>query len=76
MLLPDDPKKCVRSLVTLGMAIFIFYAIAKYMDVLGMSNLSTVAIVSIVCVVLLYQTIMDQTWEGFVSTETTDESVY
>jgi len=65
MLLPDDLGKCIRSLVGLASAIGVFYLVALTLDSMGLVSLTTIAIVSIICGGLLYQTIMDVTWQSF-----------
>ena len=65
MLLPDDKKKCITSLVVMGLSIGAFYLLAFFLDNFGFTSLITVAIVSIIFGTLLYQTIMDNTWEPY-----------
>ena len=76
MLLPDDIKKCMRSLGVMMLAVAMFYALAVYLNMLGAGTLKTVGIVSIICGALLYQTIMDITWSTYASSETSDEMSY
>jgi len=73
MLLPNDIKKCMRSLVVMNSAIIMFYLMAIYLNFLGYATLKVVAAVSIICGGLLYQTIMDTTWDAHASAESSDE---
>ncbi len=73
MLLPNDLRKCVRSLAVMTFAIVLFYAIAMYMKMFGYANLSAVAIVSVICGYLLYQTVVDSTWQSYALSESSDE---
>lgn len=65
MLLPDDRSKCVRSLLVLGAVIGTFFGMALTLQSFDMVSLPSVAVVSIVCGLLLYQTIMDRTWRAY-----------
>jgi len=65
MHLPNDLTKCVQSLAGIGLVIVIFYAIALSLSSMGLASLTPVAIVSIPCGFLLYQTILDSTWSIF-----------
>ncbi len=78
MLLPDDRTKCIHSLSAMGIFIGIFYLLASLLDRFGMTSLITVAIVSVLFGILLYQTIMDNTWETYhqSSKEHKDDSSY
>ncbi len=64
MLLPNDKKKCIRSMVCLVIIVVAFYLLAFFLDHFGFKSLTTIAITSIVCGVLLYQTVMDTTWDS------------
>lgn len=65
MLLPDNKRKCIISLVVMTSTIAAFYLLAFFLHSFGLTSLVTVAIVSIVFGLLLYQTIMDNTWESY-----------
>ncbi len=65
MLLPDSKRQCITSLTVMGSIVAAFYLLAFLLDSFGMTSLITVAIVSIVFGILLYQTIMDNTWESY-----------
>jgi hypothetical protein len=67
MLLPDDKKRCFISLGFMGAAIAIFYIVAFLLDNFGFTSLSAVAIISMICGMLLYQTVMDYTWDKYQS---------
>ena len=63
--LPDDKKRCIILLVCMGCAVAFFDVLALVLDNFGLTSLTTVAIVSSVCGMLLYQTVMDFTWEAY-----------
>ena len=65
MLLPDNRDKCIQSILTLGGAILLFYGVAFVLHSFGFNSLSVIAIVSLVCGILLYQSIMDMTWQTY-----------
>ncbi|KAL7496875.1 hypothetical protein ACHAWT_004974 [Skeletonema menzelii] len=65
VILPDDREACIRSLVGLMVAIAGFYCTAFVVEEMGMSNLMSVGVVSIVCGTLLYQSVMDSTWATY-----------
>jgi len=73
MVLPNDAKKCRRALTVMGALILFFYAVAYYLHAIGFASLKVVAVISLVCGMLLYQTVMDTTWQSYASTESTDE---
>ena len=66
MLLQDDnQRKCIIHLSALGLCVASFYFLAFSLDKFGMTSLTTVAIISLVFGMLLYQTVMDYTWESY-----------
>jgi len=66
MLLPNnDLKSCRRSLVTLAGVILLFQGFAFFLDSIGFASLRIVGLVSVICGLLLYQTIMDTTWQSY-----------
>ena len=65
MLLPDDRNKCISSMFGLGTVVALFYAVAFVLQMTGHISLMAMAVVSIVCGFLLYQTVMDLTWTEF-----------
>jgi hypothetical protein len=65
MLLPDNRGKCIQSLLTIGGTILLFYGVAFVLHIFGFSSLSVIAIVSLICGMLLYQSIMDMTWHSY-----------
>mmetsp|Transcript_16399 Transcript_16399/g.24577 ORF Transcript_16399/g.24577 Transcript_16399/m.24577 type:complete len:982 (-) Transcript_16399:121-3066(-) len=71
MLLPDDKRKCIISLVCMGCIIAFYYLLALVLDNFGLTSLTTVAVVCTLCGMLLYQTIMDFTWESYQSSNST-----
>jgi len=75
ILLPDNTRKCIVSLGALASSIGVFYTVAFLLESSGFATLTAVAIVSVVCGMLLYQTIMDSTWELYqsASKESKDE---
>eukprot|EP00559_Dactyliosolen_fragilissimus_P006169 CAMPEP_0184870608 /NCGR_PEP_ID=MMETSP0580-20130426/38092_1 /TAXON_ID=1118495 /ORGANISM="Dactyliosolen fragilissimus" /LENGTH=814 /DNA_ID=CAMNT_0027372773 /DNA_START=141 /DNA_END=2585 /DNA_ORIENTATION=+ len=66
MLLPNDnAAQCIKSLLVIASTIAIFYALAFFLDGAGNLSLTIVGIVSIICGMLLYQTVMDSTWKSY-----------
>lgn len=65
MLLPDDKTACINSLGGMAVTIAGFYCTAFLLDGIDMINLLTVGIVSMICGVLLYQTVMDSSWSMY-----------
>jgi len=61
MLLPDDKNKCIYSMLSIGGVVGTFYAVAYILQMMGHISLSAVAIISIICGFLLYQTVLDIT---------------
>lgn len=74
MVLPNDPKTCRRSLTIMGGTILFFYGIAYYLHAIGFVSLKVVAVVSLVCGMFLYQTVMDTTWQSYAAMDSTDET--
>jgi len=62
LMLPNDEKKCVRNILSLGGAVISFYLIGFVLDRMQMAQPGTIATVTIICGILLYQSIMDMTW--------------
>jgi len=74
MLLPNnDLKSCRRSMVALVAIVLLFQGLAFFLDSIGFSSLRTVGFVSILCGLLLYQTIMDTTWQSYHDSSETNE---
>ena len=65
MLLPNDKKKCITNLFVLGSSVTAFYILAFSLHHFGLISFASVGIISIIFGVLLYQTIMDYTWESY-----------
>jgi len=58
----DDESKCIRSLLILLGLIVAFFAVSLALDMMGMVNFGTIAAITMICGILLYQTVMDMTW--------------
>jgi hypothetical protein len=66
MLMPNDKGACINSLLGMAVTIAGFYCTAFLLgDGMGVTSLSMVGMVSMVCGVLLYQTCMDSSWSKF-----------
>lgn len=65
MLLPDDRRFCVRSLLCLFGAIGGFYFAALALQSFGLTSLVAIGIISLVCGFILYQIVMDITWDAY-----------
>ena len=65
MLLPDDRKECINSLVVMSATIAGFYCTAFLLEGVDMTSMATVGMVSIGCGALLYQTVMDSSWMAY-----------
>eukprot|EP00591_Stephanopyxis_turris_P002045 CAMPEP_0195524174 /NCGR_PEP_ID=MMETSP0794_2-20130614/23859_1 /TAXON_ID=515487 /ORGANISM="Stephanopyxis turris, Strain CCMP 815" /LENGTH=1122 /DNA_ID=CAMNT_0040654341 /DNA_START=200 /DNA_END=3568 /DNA_ORIENTATION=- len=66
MLLPDkNERKCIRNMICLFGIILAFYVLALSLDTMNLSNLKSIAVCSILCGLLLYQTVMDGTWQSY-----------
>ena len=65
MHLPNDKKKCFHSIAAISLIIIVFYGIALSLTSMGLNSLTPIAIVSIPCGYLLYQTILDTSWSSF-----------
>jgi hypothetical protein len=65
MLLPNDKKQCLQSLTALTMIIGMFYALAFSLMTLHMVSMATFVVVSMVGGVLIYQTVMDSSWQQY-----------
>jgi hypothetical protein len=67
MLLPDDSKRCKQSLLAIGGILMFFYSVAYYSDTNGVRTLKSIAVISIVFGGLLYKSVIDATWESYLS---------
>lgn len=65
MMLPDDITKITHNLVAMGSVLTAFYLVALSLASLGLTSLTYVCIVSMLCGGALYQTIMDATWAAY-----------
>lgn len=65
MILPDDIKKITRNLITMALILASFYFVALSLNSLGLTSLTYIFIVSALCGLALYQTIMDATWSTY-----------
>ncbi|KAL7542583.1 hypothetical protein ACHAXR_012101 [Thalassiosira sp. AJA248-18] len=65
MLLPDDRKECINSLVGMSVTLAGFYCTAFLLEGTDMTSLPTVGMVSIVCGALLHQTVIDSSWSTY-----------
>lgn len=65
MLLPNDEKKCGRSLGVIAVTVASFYALASALESLGMMSLGTIAVIIIICGILIYQTVTDVAWNAY-----------
>ena len=65
MLLPNDQKACLNSLLGMAVTIAGFYCTAFLMEEANMTNLVCVGMVSLVGGGLLYQTVIDASWRAF-----------
>ena len=64
--LPSNSKQqCFKNLTILGVGIGGFMALAMALKAFDFLTLTAIGIVSAVCGLLLYQYVMDLTWEGF-----------
>lgn len=76
MLLPNDSKSCVQSLVAMGFTVMFFYSVAHYFYMVGFVGLKAIAMVSIMCGGFLYVVVMDKTWESYSSSQSCDDETY
>jgi len=66
MLLPNnDLKSCRQSIAVLAGVLLLFQGLAFFLDSIGLASLRMVGFVSVICGALLYQTIMDTTWQSY-----------
>jgi hypothetical protein len=65
MLLPNDRGACISSLVCMAFTLSGFYCAAFVLEGMNMISLPIVGIVSILCGTLLYQTIIDLSWNAY-----------
>lgn len=73
MVLPNNEKKCKQSLMAMGIVITAFYIVAYYLHYIGFASLKVVALISVACGLLLYQTVMDAAWSSYASSDSSDE---
>jgi hypothetical protein len=76
MLLPNESKGCIQSLVAMGCMIIFFYSIAHYFHMVGFVTLTAIAMVSVLCGGFLYIVVMDKTWELYSSSKECDEEFH
>ena len=69
LLPPDDDGRCVRSVILLGGTVACFYGMALALDSMKMVSLGTVATITVITGVLIYQTVMDMTWMEYVQSQ-------
>jgi hypothetical protein len=65
MLLPNDRRSCINSLVCMAAALAGFYCAASLLEGMNMISLPIVGMVCILCGTLLYQTVMDLSWYAY-----------
>jgi len=65
MLLPNNEKRCARSIGIISILVASFYALASALERLEVMNMGTIAVVSIICGILMYQTIVDISWKTY-----------
>jgi len=65
MLLPNDSKKCMQSLITMVLVILFFQGLAFFLNSIGFATLQICFVVSVVCGSLLFKAIMDRTWRSY-----------
>ena len=65
ILLPNDTRACMNSLFCLAFAIAACYCAVFLLEAMDMINLPTVGVLTIVCGALLYQAVIDSSWDGF-----------
>mmetsp|Transcript_7865 Transcript_7865/g.14820 ORF Transcript_7865/g.14820 Transcript_7865/m.14820 type:complete len:1065 (-) Transcript_7865:25-3219(-) len=76
MLLPNDSKRCIQSLLAMVCIIMFFYSIAYYLYTVGFVALKAIAIVSVLCGCFLYILVIDKTWESYTSAKSHDDEVH
>lgn len=65
MLLPNNEKRCARSVGIISILVASFYALACALEKLDVMNMGTIAVVAIICGILMYQTIVDISWTTY-----------
>lgn len=65
MLLPNNQVRCGRTYGFTAIVVASFYALSSALERLEMMNMGTIAVVSIICGILLYQTIIDVSWKTY-----------
>jgi N-acetylneuraminate 9-O-acetyltransferase len=65
IILPNDKIKCFQNLGGLICVVVSFYSLASMFKSFGMLSLTSVGIVSLIFGTIIYQTIMETTWEAF-----------
>ena len=64
-ILPSDQKQCLTNLAIMFGIVFGFFALAFALKSFGIMSLVAVGVVAISCGFLLYQSIMELTWDAF-----------
>jgi len=65
MLLPDNRRQCISSMLWLASTIILFYLAAFCLESFGLSSLTSIAIITTVCGTLLYRKIMYLSWDSY-----------
>ena len=68
ILLPNDRQTCIRSMSAMAVVVSGFYFTAFVLCRMQLVSMISIALLSILCGGLLYQTVMDSTWFDYHST--------